>query len=201
MCPVRFLLQLIPFRGGEGTILLNLVTLLFSLPFVMLMCVRGATVLQMTCRRHGSDCDLPKFGLVRLNDKREFSLHSVSDGMRRDQCEVVHIRVKVADVTARRLRRAVVRVRRFFWVESPIAQCRQIHLTRHFSHAVCTIHFMHITLHGSRRATQCVCMRASFHPHVIHDVCLIVRCLSLRVCPSPVSLCCLPLLFHTLLAL
>ena len=42
--------------------------------------------------------------------------------------------------------------------------CRQIHLTRHFSHAVCTIHFMHITLHGSS-----VCMRASFHLHVIHD--------------------------------
>ena len=47
--------------------------------------------------------------------------------------------------------------------------CRQIHLTRHFSHAVCTIHFMHITLHGSS-----VCMRASFHLHVIHDERLIV---------------------------
>ena len=47
---------------------------------------------------------------------------------------------------------------------------------------------MHIPLHGSRRATQRVCVRASFHLHVIHDVCLSVRCLSLRVCPSPVSL-------------
>ena len=60
---------------------------------------------------------------------------------------------------------------------------------------------MHITLHGSRRATQRVCVRASFHLHVIHDVCLSVRCLSLCVCPSPVSLRCLPLLFHTLLVL
>ena len=75
-------------------------------------------------------------------------------------------------------------------------KCRQIHLTRHFSHAVCTIHFMHITLHGSRRATQRVCVRASFHLHVIHDVCLSVRC-----CPPLVSLRCLPLLFHALLAL
>ena len=45
---------------------------------------------------------------------------------------------------------------------------------------------MHITQHGSRRATQRVCVRASFHLHVIHDVCLSVRCLSLRVSPSPV---------------
>ena len=56
---------------------------------------------------------------------------------------------------------------------------------------------MHITLHGSRQATQCACVRESFHLRVIHDVCLSVRCLSLRVCPSPVSLHCLPLLFHT----
>ena len=47
---------------------------------------------------------------------------------------------------------------------------------------------MHVTLHGSRRATQRVCVRASFHLHVIHDVCLSVRCLSLRVCLSLVSL-------------
>ena len=56
---------------------------------------------------------------------------------------------------------------------------------------------VHITLHGSRRATQRVCVRASFHLHVIHDVCLSVRCLSLCVCPSPVSLRRLPLLFHS----
>ena len=47
------------------------------------------------------------------------------------------------------------------------------------------------------RATQRVCVRASFHLHVIHDVCLSVRCLSLCVCPSPVSLRRLPLLFHS----
>ena len=68
-------------------------------------------------------------------------------------------------------------------------------------HAVCTFNYMHITLHGTRRATQRVFVRASFHLHAIHDVCLIVRCLSLRVCPSPVSLRRLRLLFHTLLAL
>ena len=39
---------------------------------------------------------------------------------------------------------------------------------------------MHTTLHGSRRATQCVYVRVSFHLHVIHDVCLIVCCLRLR---------------------
>ena len=60
---------------------------------------------------------------------------------------------------------------------------------------------VHITLHGSRRATQRVCVRASFHLHVIHDVCLSFRCLSLRVCPSPVSLRCLLLLFLILLVL
>ena len=54
--------------------------------------------------------------------------------------------------------------------------CRQIHLTRHFSHAICTIHFMHITLHGSS-----VCMRASFHLQVIHDERLIVSSLSVFV--------------------
>ena len=48
---------------------------------------------------------------------------------------------------------------------------------------------------------MCLCSAHSFHPHAIHDVCLSVRCLSLRVCPSPVSLRCLPLLFHTLPAL
>ena len=44
-------------------------------------------------------------------------------------------------------------------------------------------------------------MRASFHLHVIHDERLSVRCLSLRVCPSPVSLRRLTLLLHTLPAL
>ena len=79
--------------------------------------------------------------------------------------------------------------------------CRQIYLTRHFSHAIWTLNYMHITLHGSRRATQRVCVRASFHLHAIHDVCLSVRCLSLRVCPSPVSLHRLFLLFLTPLVL
>ena len=54
-------------------------------------------------------------------------------------------------------------------------QSMAIHFTRHFSLAVHTFNYMHITLHGSRRATQCVCVRASFHLHAIHDVCLIVR--------------------------
>ena len=34
---------------------------------------------------------------------------------------------------------------------------------------------MHITLHGTKRATQCVCVRASFHLHAIHDVCVCDR--------------------------
>ena len=38
--------------------------------------------------------------------------------------------------------------------------------------------------------------RVSFHLHAVHDVCLSVRCLSLRVCHSPVALRRLPLLFH-----
>ena len=65
-------------------------------------------------------------------------------------------------------------------------------------HAVCTFNYMHVTLHGSRRATQCVCVRASFHLHAIHDVCLTIRCLSLRVC---LSLRRLPLLFFNLIVL
>ena len=55
-----------------------------------------------------------------------------------------------------------------------------------FSHVVCTFNYMHITLRGSRRATQCVCSAHSLHPHAIHDVCWSVRCLSLRV-SSPMS--------------
>ena len=62
-----------------------------------------------------------------------------------------------------------------------------MHLTRHFSHAVCTIHFMHITLHGSS-----VCMRASVHLHVIPDEGLIVRSLSVSSC---LSFSCFSLLF------
>ena len=77
--------------------------------------------------------------------------------------------------------------------------CGQIHFTRHFSPAACTFNDMHTTLHGSRRATQRVCVRASFQLHGIHDVCLSVRCLSLLVCPSLVSLRRLNLLFFTLL--
>ena len=51
-----------------------------------------------------------------------------------------------------------------------------------FAHSIsCISH-----CNGSRRGTQRVCVRASFHLHAIHDVCLSVRCLSLRVCPSPV---------------
>ena len=91
-------------------------------------------------------------------------------------------------------------VRDHLWAPSPLdwlPACGQIHFTRHFSHAVCTIHFMHITLHGSS-----VCMRASFHLHVIHDERLIVRSLLLlRYVFLRDSLCCLLLLFHTLLAL
>ena len=44
----------------------------------------------------------------------------------------------------------------------------------HFAHN----HTVHITLHGSS-----VCMRASFHLHVIHDVCL-ERSLSVSSCLS-----------------
>ena len=48
---------------------------------------------------------------------------------------------------------------------------------RYTSHVIFLMHFytqsdVHITLHGSRRATQRVCARASFHLHA-HDVCLI----------------------------
>ena len=80
--------------------------------------------------------------------------------------------------------------------------CRQIHFTRHFSQAVCTFNYMKITLDGSRRATHCVCVRASFHLHVIHDMCLSVRwlflvrlssCLSFSLsCFSPSSTSSLP---------
>ena len=76
-------------------------------------------------------------------------------------------------------------------------RCRQIHLTHHFSHATCTLHYTHITLHGSS-----VCMRASCHLHVIHDERLIVRSLLLpRFVFLRVSLRGLPLLFLILLVL
>ena len=70
---------------------------------------------------------------------------------------------------------------------------RRVGVDRFTSHVIFLMRFhtqsdVHITLHGSRRATQRVCVRASFHLHVIHDVCLSVRCLSLCVCLSPVSL-------------
>ena len=61
--------------------------------------------------------------------------------------------------------------------------CRQIHFTRHFSHAVCIIHFMHITLDGSS-----VCL----YLHAIHDERLIVRSLSVSSC---LSFSCFSLLF------
>ena len=64
-------------------------------------------------------------------------------------------------------------------VRDNVVGCVDRHLTRHFSHAVCTIHFMHITVRGSS-----VCMRASFHLHVIHDERLIVRSLSVSSCWS-----------------
>ena len=76
-----------------------------------------------------------------------------------------------------------------------------IHLTRHFSHALLHTIRCPYSQHGPIRATQRVCVRASFHLHVIHDVCLSVRCLSLRVCPSLVSLRGLLLLLLVLLVL
>ena len=63
--------------------------------------------------------------------------------------------------------------------------CRQMHLTRHFSHAHCARLIMWITPHGSS-----VWIRASPHIHAIHSerlsVCLslFLRSDSLSVCPS-----------------
>ena len=55
---------------------------------------------------------------------------------------------------------------------------------------------MHITRHGTKRATQCVCVRALLHLHAIHDVCLIVRWLLVFVlsfsCFSPLFISSLP---------
>ena len=53
-------------------------------------------------------------------------------------------------------------------VEDPLERWRVLQTDT--PHAVCTFNYMHITLHGSRRATQCGCVCASFHPHAIHDV-------------------------------
>ena len=61
--------------------------------------------------------------------------------------------------------------------------CRQIHLTRYFSHAVCTFSYMHITLHGSRRATQ-TCLYARIIPSSCHPWCVVVRSLSVSSCLS-----------------
>ena len=36
---------------------------------------------------------------------------------------------------------------------------------------LCTIHFMHITLHGSRRATQCVCVARTHSIHMPFMMC------------------------------
>ena len=69
--------------------------------------------------------------------------------------------------------------------------CRQMHLTRVFSHAPCTCDHTHIVAQGVSGAQ-------SLHPHAIQDVtCLSVRLLSLRVCLFPVSLPLLPCLFHS----
>ena len=66
--------------------------------------------------------------------------------------------------------------------------CRQIHLTRNFSHTPCHMCSHHIVAQG-------VSVRVSFHPHAIHDVtCLSVRW-SFLVSFSPVSLLLPPLLF------
>ena len=63
--------------------------------------------------------------------------------------------------------------------------CRQIHLTRHFSHPL--LHTIRCAYHTAWLKTShpmCLCRAHSFHPHGIHDVCLIVCCLG----PSSVLL-------------
>ena len=78
-----------------------------------------------------------------------------------------------------------------FGYKATYESCRQVHLTRHF--------FMQ--LHNSFHAYHTAWLKTS-HPtclyartRTIHDVCLSVLCLSIRVCPSPVSLRRLPLFF------
>ena len=55
--------------------------------------------------------------------------------------------------------------------------CRQIHLTRDFSHALCTSDCVHThCMAQDEPRVKGVFVRVSFHPHVIHDViCLSVR--------------------------
>ena len=77
--------------------------------------------------------------------------------------------------------------------------CRQEHLTRNFSHALCTSDCVHAhCMAQDEPRLKCVSVRVSFHLHPIHDVmCLSVRW-SFLVSLSPVSLRLLLLLFHTL---
>ena len=94
---------------------------------------------------------------------------------------------------------------RWFWIAIHCKRrvCRQMHLTRHFSHALHTSRLMWIlTVWLKTSHWKCLCSAHSFHLHAIHDERLIVRSLSVSSClSSVVSLRCLPLLFHTLLAL
>ena len=67
---------------------------------------------------------------------------------------------------------------------------------RYTSHVIFLMHFLHTircaySLHGSRRATQFVCVARTHSIRCVFD-CLLVAS---SFCPSPVSLCCLPLLF------
>ena len=69
--------------------------------------------------------------------------------------------------------------------------CRQVHLTRDFSHAPCTCDHTHIVAQGVSGAH-------SFHLHAMHDItCLSVCCLSSFCLPS-LYLVPLPFLFHCL---
>ena len=85
--------------------------------------------------------------------------------------------------------------------------CVKVSVDRYTSHVIFLMHFCTQSDHAYHTAwlktshPMCLCSAHSFHLHTIHDVCLSVHCLSLRVGPSPVSLCCLPLLFLILPAL
>ena len=59
--------------------------------------------------------------------------------------------------------------------------CRQIHLTRDFSHAPCTCDHTHIVAQG-------VSGSQSLHPHAIHDVTCLSALLVLVLSPFSVSL-------------
>ena len=66
--------------------------------------------------------------------------------------------------------------------------CRQIHLTSHFSHAVCRFNYMHVMMHGLRRATQRV-----FDCPLVASSCLSFSCFSPSFTSSlPHSTCTLP---------